>query len=119
MEKFNLERALAGEPVITRDGREVTEIHFFETCTEDRSLVAVIGGEICLFHNNGLSFGTNNLTQRDLFMKPKVIEGWCNVYVSSSNEMYMSGTYPSEEKAKSCIIESSAYIKTIKVTNEK
>lgn len=118
MEKFNLERALAGEPVITRDGREVTEIHFFKTCTEDRPIVAVIKGEICLFHDNGISFGTNNPNDNDLFMKPKVVEGWFNVYGNDNAIRISNICHSSEEKAKATA-EPYGYIKTIKVTNEK
>jgi hypothetical protein len=118
MEPFNLERVLAGEPVVTRDGREVTEIHFFRTCIEDRPIVAVIKGEIFIFKDNGFYFGSGYEHRLDLFMKSKVVEGWINVYVSESNQMFMSGTYHSEEQAKKNITQSNSYIKTIRVTNE-
>jgi hypothetical protein len=40
MKPFNLEAALRGEPLITRDGRKVLEIHFFkETDKENQCIV--------------------------------------------------------------------------------
>lgn len=41
MKPFNLEAALAGEPVITRDGRKVTQLRTFDT-TLRRNVVGVI-----------------------------------------------------------------------------
>ncbi len=117
MEPFDLEKALAGDPVVTRCGREVTEIHFFETCTEDRPIVAVIGGKMYSFFNNGTSSGTNNPTERDLFMKPKVIEGWFNIYLIGV-KIWTSSAHESEERAKQNIGNLDTYIKTIKITNE-
>jgi len=118
MEKFNLERALTGEPVVTRDGREVTEIHFFKTYQGDYPLIAVIDENQEAFTKDGFFASSREECESDLFMKPKVVEGWFNVYVSLSNQIFISHTYSSEEKAKSSIIEPSAYIKTIKITNE-
>ena len=37
MEKFNLEKALAGKPVIARIGKKVEEIHFFKTNVETKT----------------------------------------------------------------------------------
>lgn len=119
MEKFNLERALAGEPVITRDGRDVTEIHFFETCTKGYAVIAIIEGEKFGFTNNGYYLNNSAEHRLDLFMKPKVVEAWINVYLSLTNEIFVSGNYHSEEQAKKNIIEPKSYIKTIKITNEK
>lgn len=118
MEKFNLERALAGEPLITRDGREVTEIHFFKTCTKGFQLMAVVDGEKFGFHNDGSYWGNGNDHRLDLFMKPKVVEGWFNVY-QEGNYLWTSAHRESEEKAKQNISKFGTYIKTIKVTNEK
>jgi hypothetical protein len=41
---FNLERALAGEKVITRDGTLVSEIYHFKTSRSEFPLKAVING---------------------------------------------------------------------------
>lgn len=117
MEKFNLEKALAGEPVVTRDGREVTEIHCFKTCTKGFTVVAVIDGEKQGFHNDGSYWGNGNDHRLDLFMKPKVVEGWFNVY-QEGDYIWTSSAHNSEERAKQAIGKFGTYIKTIKITNE-
>ena len=118
MEPFNLERALAGEPVVTRDGREVTEIHFFETCTKGYAVIAIIEGDKFGFTNNGYYLDNSTEHRLDLFMKPKVVEGWFNVHVNNNGIVVIGISYPSEEVAKANIVELSSYIKTIKITNE-
>lgn len=117
MEKFNLERALAGEPVVTRDGREVTEIHLFKTIKTNYPLIVVVGGDNQEYTEEG-KFNINVYSNDDLFMKPKVVEGWFNVYVNNNGIVVTGVPYPSEEVAKVNIAEPSSYIKTIKITNE-
>jgi hypothetical protein len=34
MKPFDLEKALAGQPVVTRDGRKVLELHLYKNVTE-------------------------------------------------------------------------------------
>lgn len=117
MEKFDLERALAGEPVVTRDGREVTEIHFFETCTKGYAVIAIIEGDKFGFTNNGYYLDNSTKHRLDLFMKPKVVECWFNVYGNDNAIRISNVCHSSEEKAKAKA-EPYGYIKTIKVTNE-
>ena len=47
MKPFNLEAALRGEKVITRDGREVTQLKLFE-CDSDYPLAGVVIGSNCV-----------------------------------------------------------------------
>lgn len=47
MKPFNLERALKGAPVITRDGREVTQLHLFDAEGADYPLYGVIKDKTC------------------------------------------------------------------------
>lgn len=118
MEPFNLERALAVEPVVTRDGRDVTEIHYFKTDQGDYPIVAIIEGSKAAFTEDGFFSSRKCENTFDLFMKPKVVEGWFNVYVNNNGIVVTGVAYPSEEVAKANIAELSAYIKTIKITNE-
>ena len=118
MEPFDLERALAGEPVVTRDGREVTEIYFFKTFEGTYPLVGIIDGEKCSYTTKGKNYSSKN-SDFDLFMKPKVVEGWFNVYQDNEYGLIMSSSYPSEKEAKEKMINRHfEYIKTIKITNE-
>jgi hypothetical protein len=69
LKPFNLERALAGDPIVTRDGRKVTEIYYFKTCTEVNCIVCIIDGEkLCYRINGEWSIQEHKL---DLFMAPK------------------------------------------------
>lgn len=66
MREFNLEKALAGHPVITRDGREVTGLYKFDGITDGYSLFGVLDGVIDGWTCQGMKFSSHN---DQLFMK--------------------------------------------------
>ena len=73
MKPFDLEKALNGAPVITRDGREVTQLHLFDVAEKDFPLYGVIhdkvdGDYVECFTKRGLEF-VGRETSTDLFMK--------------------------------------------------
>jgi len=116
MEQFNLERALAGEPVITRNGKEVTQLVYFHDVIHKDCVYGVIGNQIknwCIdgkfFHDDPNEFGA------DLFMKPKENAIWVNVYKNKNGILYTNGAdYSSEESAKTSS-DKIGYLKTIKI----
>jgi len=114
MEKFDLERALAGDPVVTRDGREVTQLTLFKANRAIYPLVGVVNGQLESFRENGKSWSESP----DLFMKPKVVENWFNVYQDDNCNLATSFGFSSEEDARKNIMSVLKYIKTIKITNE-
>jgi len=118
MKPFDLEKALAGEPVVTRDGREVTQLHLFDT-PEKYKLYGVISGRYitCWDVDGNYTHGLEE-AKHDLLMKEKVIKGWCNIY-QEGDSIWISHPHESEERAKKTIMYDSKYIKTIKITNEK
>lgn len=118
MEPFNLEKALAGEPVVTRDGREVTEIHYFKTDQGDYPLIAVIDENQEAFTKDGFFASSREECESDLFMKPKVVENWFNVYQDDNCNLATSFGFSSEEDARKNIMSVLKYIKTIKITDE-
>ena len=72
MKPFDLEKALKGAPVVTRDGREVTQLHLF-SLEVSYSLFGVIQDKECgprveCFTKNG-EYRLNRKTDTDLFMK--------------------------------------------------
>lgn len=81
MKPFNLEKALAGDPVVTRDGRKVTEIVLLNTANDFCSVVCVIDKYAYAFRQDG-SFIENREHKHDLFMAPKIVKksGWINIY---------------------------------------
>jgi hypothetical protein len=115
MEQFNLERALAGEPVCTRNGIEVTQLTYFKEAREQYNLVGLMDGVVCTWNEKGTSiFGHE--TSSDLFMKPKENAIWVNVYKRKDGALVV-GAFPfkSEAEAKEKSLGSN-YIKTVKIT---
>jgi hypothetical protein len=114
MEQFNLERALAGEPVITRDGREVTQLTKFDTifCNP---IFGVVDGRVESWFRDG-SYTEDETTSFDLFMKPKENAVWVNVYKQGDGALVV-GAFPfkSEAEAKEKSLGSN-YLKTVKIT---
>ena len=74
---FDLEKALAGETVVTRDGREVSQVTLFD-CSSKYPLVAVVDGEVYGFAKTGGHYISGHPSSLDLFMKPKtrIINGF-------------------------------------------
>lgn len=106
MKPFNLEKALAGEPVVTRDGRKITDLHFFHTLTRDCKLYGVINNSLNAWTSEGRWLSTGQEQPEDLFMEEP--EKWVNVYYS--------GVYKSESDAKANIsVGSKIYKNTIKL----
>lgn len=68
--EFDLEKALNGATLVTRDGREVTDFHYFKSDESDMPIVAVVDGQRCSYTTQGSYFSSmrDNL---DLFIKAK------------------------------------------------
>lgn len=76
MKPFDLERAKAGEPVVTRDGKDV-RILCFDMNNNPFSIIALVNHvefeEDWRFTINGSFNYDNTDSDYDLFMKPKVV----------------------------------------------
>ena len=122
MKPFNLEEALAGKPVITRDLRKVTEIHHFTKASEDVqfTLYAVVEGLIHAYTLNGSFFTQGTTSDSDLFMEEPVVEKWFNVYRQTikGTEISVGEGYYTYEEAIKMGGRLDNYIKTIKVDNK-
>ena len=97
MKPFNLEQALAGAPVITRDGRKVTELYYLSTATKVfQPVVAVVDGCISTHRVNGNYYGDETLqTNNDLVMASPAGGFWLNVYPYDE----CGGRYKTREEA--------------------
>lgn len=78
MKPFNLQEALAGKPVVTRDGRKVQELHYFKNRSDNC--------KICLIINGGTQWTTINgkiyddlQSCNDLFMAEEEIIYYSNI----------------------------------------
>lgn len=76
MKPFCLAKAKAGEPLVTRDGRAVTDFHHFPTCNSYYQCMAVIDGERFSHTTNGHEYRDASESPRDLFMAPKKRTLW-------------------------------------------
>ena len=114
MKPFNLEKALAGEPVVTRDGRKVTDIHYFSAPAKYK-VVAHIVNNSCVdtFEIDG-TYLEDSESSTDLFMAER--ERWINIYWDEYNQKAFStgSVYATELQAKENGIELN-YQTTIKL----
>lgn len=99
MKPFNLEKALAGVPVVTQNGGKVTEIVHLKTASPKRSIIYVVDGRAYETSEDGSFYsGYSTDSLNDLFMASKMVkkEGWINIYKDS----YPGNTiYPSKLEA--------------------
>jgi hypothetical protein len=117
LEKFDLEKALNGGKVVTRDGREVLEFTKFENI-KDYPLVGVLDNQIYAWTIEGYYVDGCNELNADLFIEGKVQSVWVNVYKSDKQNILVSGSYKKKETALNCILTSYHYIKTVEITDE-
>ena len=89
MIKFNLEKALNGAKVITRDGREVTQVTYFKDNYDDRApLACVVDGGIRFFTKDGCYISSDDCNELDLFMASEMMSGFVNVDDGNYAEIY-------------------------------
>ena len=70
MKEFNLELAKEGHPLVTRDGREVSEFHCFESLGKDTDrIAAIIDDDGFWFNKSGQYYSNNVISGKDLFLK--------------------------------------------------
>lgn len=69
MKPFNLERALAGDPVVTRDGRKVLQVvHFPQMRLEKRVMALIEGNGIPGGYNENGRLFKEDTSDADMFM---------------------------------------------------
>ena len=97
LKPFNLEKALAGERVVTRDGKKVTELLGFGNASNP---IVCYYAEIDLYTTHNLSGRHPDDRELDLFMAPKVTTYWANVYKNPDcNEFITGNVFHSEAEA--------------------
>jgi hypothetical protein len=91
MKPFDLSAALAGAPVCTRDGREVTQLVKFD-CERGYCVFGVAeGGPVSVWYESGRcleSVESNN----DIFMAPVKKTGWVARYAHDDGTTYINTT---------------------------
>jgi hypothetical protein len=114
MKPFDLQKALAGDPVITRDGVPVTEIHHFKTRKDEFNVIGVYKGIFRSFKENG-GFGLNSDSPMDLFMSEP--EQWVNVFYNPTQDLVWLGVnrYKTKEEAEEHLTDHKWYQTSIKL----
>lgn len=79
MKPFKISEALAGKPVVTRNGRPATQITYFET-NGYYPVAAVVDGELCLFTRFGRYASNVVDSPKDLFMDTVKKTYFMNMY---------------------------------------
>jgi hypothetical protein len=123
LEKFDLEKVLNGAKVVTRDGREVTQLTKFEDVGK-YPLVGVLEGDVKTWTIKGYYLDGWKELNADLFIEGKVQSVWVNIYKNKYNGEIFIGCdrYKSKEDAINNTYDkfhtTSEYIKTIEITDE-
>jgi hypothetical protein len=102
MREFNIEAALAGHPVKTRDGRTVTQLVKFDFSFGPVRLAGVIDDHrVGVWLADGLDCTFGN-SQNDLLMAPVKKTGWIARYRYPRKEGYYASIriYDSKEEAE-------------------
>jgi len=101
MKPFCLDKALSGSPVCTRDGREVTEIHYFKTAIDSYPVVAVADECLNSYTMDGKKHESSESTF-DLFLAPTKKTYWVNLYKNNAIENWplVKGTWLTKEEAE-------------------
>lgn len=119
LEKFNLEKAIHGAKVVTRDGLEVTQLTKFEgVTTESHSLVGVLRGRIYSWTDEGEFDGVfSRQPGRDLFLAVEPQGTWVNVY-TRDGALEFGVAHKTEKEALMYAENLKNYIKTIEITDK-
>ena len=115
MKPFSLEQALAGTPVITRDGVKVIRlIELPEAKPKSKLVVVLEDGETATFNEAGRYYSMRD-SSLDLFMAPTKKEGYINIY-KDEHHVAVNSTfaYRTKEEAEAAS-DWSGYIATIKI----
>ena len=99
MKPFDLKKALAGEPVVTKDGRPVSQLIKFEALVEDGYvLYGVVNNKILNFLDSGKYDRTFESHSLDLFMAEP--ERWVNIHFDPKDgHIFYGVVYQSENDA--------------------
>lgn len=110
---FNLERALAGDPVVRRDGVKVSEVLRFRGGNIRKPVAALSeNGGFFLYYEDGKLY-PNVIDLRDLFMVPKTKTVWVHLYGSPHQIFAGQLVFDDEQSAgfaaASCVLRNDEY----------
>lgn len=107
-EPFDLEKALAGAKVVTRDGREVVKVYHIPEAAEDKRLLGVMSdGEVESYCEGGAYWNDARGSKHDLFLsvpEPKEVKTtmWMNAWIGNGEFYLHISAAKAHEAAKFC-----------------
>ncbi len=113
MKPFDLEKALAGAPVVTRDGRPVKIAGYNEGAAPNFKILGWINGKSFSWNSEGRFYGVHDQNE-DLFMAPTERKEWVIRLIGGS---YYSNSFDSKEKAEDFLIKWPGTIHEITITD--
>lgn len=73
---FDLEKAKAGAPLITRDGRPAKFVAHVPEAEEDCRVIVLVGTNVLFHWENGPHYSRDGNSRHDLFMAPRNVVKW-------------------------------------------
>lgn len=118
LKPFDLEAALNGAEVVTRSGKQVSELVYLKTIRNPNyKVIASIGGGLETYSEQG-TYHSDVSSELDLFMKPQQLTKWVNIYEDSSGYFIGKLMSSTKEAATGRIRELDKYVDTIQITFE-
>lgn len=124
LKPFDLQKAKAGKPVCTRDGRKARIICFDAKRKDEKSIIALVPSkdypgfeDLIAYPNNGNYHGGHE-NDGDLMMFPEKKEGWVNVYYDNDASSHRGCRYIYDTKERAVKEAGSNYITTVKINWE-
>jgi|GEM_PF-1386944 len=104
MKPFDLEKALAGHPLVTRDGRKVLDFHYFKVMTKYifpiYAAIESIGNDpyFSQFRIDGSALRNEEESSLDLFLDSTKKTYWVNVYESEIKTIFIGKVFDNEKE---------------------
>lgn len=95
MKPFNLDDAIIGAPIVTRDGESARFIAYVPETMDNSQLIVLTKGKLRFYFANGSFLNDGIPSSFDLFMAPIKKTVWVNFY----QEMRAGYYYETEEQA--------------------
>lgn len=97
---FDLQKAMAGEPVVTRDGKPYKFGAYNPEAVGKDNIVGWVDGLLATHHSNGKRLFSGEQSINDLFMAAKTQKVWVNIWRNSHGKL-VSMIWESEADAAS------------------
>jgi hypothetical protein len=119
MRPFNLEEALAGKPVVMRNGDRVKAVYFIKEL-ENQKVLAVIDFDgdqgYDFYSENGKFLIGENESEYDLFMYEEPKTYYTNIYLADNSKLYAGTFLFSSRREAEDAGKNNNYYKTVEIT---